>query len=73
MTTERFDVRRQTAAAPAKIFALLSDPSGHVAIDSSGMLQSAEGDRVRAVGEEFVCTWTGSLSTTTRSASTTSP
>lgn len=54
MTTDRFDVRRQIAAAPDKIFAVLSDPSGHVAIDSSGMLQSAEGDPVRAVGEEFI-------------------
>ncbi|MFG2599020.1 SRPBCC family protein [Streptomyces sp. NPDC048462] len=54
MTTDRFDVRRQIAAAPDKIFAVLSDPSGHVAIDSSGMLQSAEGDPVRAAGEEFI-------------------
>ncbi|ROQ63126.1 hypothetical protein EDD93_5864 [Streptomyces sp. 840.1] len=54
MTTDRFDVRRRIAAAPDKIFAVLSAPSGHVAIDSSGMLQSAEGDPVRAAGEEFI-------------------
>lgn len=54
MTTDRFDVRRQIAAAPDKIFALLTDPSGHVAIDSSGMLQSADGEPVRAVGDKFV-------------------
>ncbi|MFJ6700107.1 polyketide cyclase [Streptomyces sp. NPDC091272] len=54
MTTERFEVRRQIAADPSKIFALLCDPSGHVAVDSSGMLQSADGDPVRAVGDEFV-------------------
>lgn len=54
MTTERFEVRRQVAATPAKVFALLCDPEGHVAIDSSGMLQSADGDPVRAVGDEFV-------------------
>jgi hypothetical protein len=44
---ERFEVRRQIAAPPAVIFALLCDPQGHVAIDSSGMLQSADGAPVR--------------------------
>jgi hypothetical protein len=54
MTTERFEVQREIAAPPAKVFALLCDPSGHVAIDSSGMLQSADGEPVRQVGDEFV-------------------
>ncbi len=36
------------------MFAVLSDPRGHVTIDSSGMLQSAEGEPVTAVGDEFV-------------------
>jgi len=54
MTTERFEVQRQIAAPPAKVFELLCDPKGHVAIDSSGMLQSADGDPVRKVGDEFV-------------------
>jgi hypothetical protein len=54
MTTERFEVQREIAAAPSKVFALLRDPKGHVAIDSSGMLQSAEGDPVQRVGDEFV-------------------
>ncbi|WP_322750748.1 MULTISPECIES: polyketide cyclase [unclassified Frankia] len=54
MATERFEVQREIAAAAAKIFALLCDPNGHVAIDSSGMLQSADGDHVRQVGDEFV-------------------
>jgi hypothetical protein len=54
MTTERFEVQREIEATPAKVFALLCDPDGHVAIDSSGMLQSADGDRVRQVGDEFV-------------------
>ncbi len=54
MTTERFEVQRDIAADPAKIFALLSDPRGHVTIDSSGMLQSADGDSVRQVSDEFV-------------------
>ncbi|MEV0522137.1 MULTISPECIES: SRPBCC family protein [unclassified Streptomyces] len=54
MTTERFEVQRQVAASPEKIFALLCEPAGHVAIDSSGMLQSAEGKPVRGAGDEFV-------------------
>ncbi len=54
MTTERFEVQREIEATPAEVFAVLSDPNGHVAIDSSGMLQSAEGDVVRKVGDEFV-------------------
>ena len=51
---ERFEVTRELAASPSSIFAELTDPSGHVRIDSSGMLQSAEGERVRAVGDQFV-------------------
>ena len=54
MTSERFEVRRTIMANPAKIFALLCDPNGHVLIDSSGMLQSAQGDPVRQAGDEFV-------------------
>lgn len=41
-------------ASPAAVFAVLSDPDGHVAIDSSGMLQSAEGPSVSAAGDTFV-------------------
>lgn len=33
---------------------MLCDPQGHVAIDSSGMLQDAEGASVAAVGDSFV-------------------
>jgi hypothetical protein len=45
----------RTIPAPAPdIFALLCDPQGHVAIDSSGMLQDADGDPVPAVGDSFV-------------------
>ncbi len=54
MTTERIEVTRTIAAEPAAIFALLRDPQGHVAIDSSGMLQSAEGESVGKVGDSFV-------------------
>jgi uncharacterized protein YndB with AHSA1/START domain len=54
MTAERIEVRRNIAAPPSKIFALLCEPDGQVRIDSSGMLQSAEGDPVRKVGDRFV-------------------
>ena len=53
-TTERLEVQRAIAADPADIFRVLSDPHGHVAIDSSGMLQDASGDPVTAVGDTFV-------------------
>ena len=53
MTTERFEVQR-TIAADATIFAVLRDPKGHVAIDSSGMLQSSTGEPAGQVGDTFV-------------------
>ena len=51
---ERFEVTRVIGADRAAVFAVLCDPDGHVAIDSSGMLQSAEGDVVAAAGDRFV-------------------
>ncbi len=54
MTKERMEVERSIAADPATIFRVLSDPNGHVAIDSSGMLMAATGDPVGAVGDSFV-------------------
>ena len=51
--TQRLTVQRTIAAEPATIFEILATPSGHVAIDASGMLMSAEGDRVTAVGDRF--------------------
>ena len=48
------EVRRAIAASPEAVFAVLSDPQGHVAIDSSGMLMSAEPGRVGKVGDTFV-------------------
>jgi hypothetical protein len=54
MASERIEVNRTIDADPAAIFAILRDPQGHVAIDSSGMLQSAEGEPASAVGDSFV-------------------
>src|SRR6201986_466185 len=50
---ERLEVQRAIAASPDEIFAVLTDPRGHVAIDSSGMLMSAEPGRVAQVGDTF--------------------
>lgn len=38
----------------SSIFAVLCDPHGHVAIDSTGTLMDAQGDEVRAVGDTFI-------------------
>ena len=54
MTTERIEVQRLIPAEPATIFAVLADPKGHVAIDSSGMLMDATGEPVSAVDDSFV-------------------
>ena len=51
---ERIQAERIIPASPAEIFAVLTDPDGHVAIDSSGMLQSADGENVSAVDDRFV-------------------
>jgi hypothetical protein len=52
--SERLEVQRAIDATPAEIFALLTDPQGHVAIDSSGMLMAASGDPVTRAGDTFV-------------------
>src|ERR1700751_5509861 len=52
--TERIEIERAIPAPAAEIFAVLCDPQGHVAIDSPGMLQDADGDPVRGVGDSFV-------------------
>jgi hypothetical protein len=51
---EKIEVQRTIPAPAADIFAVLCDPQGHVAIDSSGMLQDADGSSVGAVGDSFV-------------------
>ncbi|MBC8195180.1 MAG: polyketide cyclase [Acidimicrobiia bacterium] len=47
------EVSRAIAAEPAEVFAVLASPAGHVAIDASGMLMSADGPPVTAVGDRF--------------------
>jgi Polyketide cyclase / dehydrase and lipid transport len=54
MADERFEVQRTIAADPATIFAIVSSPQGHVAIDASGMLQDATGEPAKGVGDTFV-------------------
>ena len=51
---ERLEVQRAVAASAGEIFAVLIDPRGHVAIDSSGMLMAASGDAVAKAGDTFV-------------------
>jgi len=54
MADERIEVQRRIATDPATIFAVLSDPKGHVAIDASGMLMSSTGQPATTVGDTFV-------------------
>lgn len=51
---DRIESERLIRASAADIFAVLTDPQGHVAIDASGMLMDATGERVTAVGDTFV-------------------
>ncbi len=51
---ERIEVRRTIPADAARIFSVLSDPQGHVTIDSSGMLMDATGEPATKVGDQFV-------------------
>lgn len=51
---ERLEVQRAIAAEASAIFGVLTDPMGHVAIDSSGMLMGASGSAVGAVDDSFV-------------------
>lgn len=51
---ERHEVSRVIPADAAAIFAVVSSPEGHVAIDASGMLQDSTGVPATALGDEFV-------------------
>ncbi|MFI5716821.1 SRPBCC family protein [Nocardia sp. NPDC051750] len=53
-TSERLEVSRLIPAPAAAVFAVLTDPRGHVDIDASGMLLDAEGDPVRRPGDRFL-------------------
>jgi hypothetical protein len=53
-TVERMEVARTIPEVPERIFALLSDPKGHVTIDCSGMLIDSTGEPATKVGDEFV-------------------
>jgi len=53
--SDRFSVTRRISAAPAAIFAIISDPHGHVTVDGSGMLIAPQGEaKPAAVGDTFV-------------------
>jgi hypothetical protein len=51
---ERIEVSRVILAPAHQIFEFYCDPKGHVAIDSSGSLMSASGEKVTTVGDTFV-------------------
>ncbi|GAA3384057.1 polyketide cyclase [Cryptosporangium minutisporangium] len=52
---QRIATTRRIAAPADRIFAVISDPDGHVAIDGSGMLMvSPDSQRLRAVGDTFI-------------------
>ena len=53
VTGTRIETSRRIVAPAADVFALLCDPHGHVAIDSSGMLQGCTGEPVSAAGDGF--------------------
>ncbi len=51
---ERVEVSRLIPAPPDAVFAVLTDPKGHVDIDASGMLIDAEGEPVQRPGDRFL-------------------
>ncbi len=54
MSAERVSVTRRIAAPAATIYAIVSDPAGHVKIDGSGMLDAAaDAPALTAVGDTF--------------------
>jgi hypothetical protein len=53
MGERRICVQRAICASSGTIFEVLASPAGHVSIDASGMLMSAGGDPVSAVGDRF--------------------
>lgn len=53
-TIERYEVSRVIPFDAGTIFAVVSSPAGHVAIDASGMLQGHTGEPATKEGDEFV-------------------
>jgi hypothetical protein len=52
--SERLITTRRVPVSASRLFAILTDPQGHVDIDGSGMLVAkSAGERVRAVGDTF--------------------
>jgi hypothetical protein len=51
--SDRFEVTRTIPADASEIFAVLCDPYGHMAIDSSGMIMGASGSPATKVGDTF--------------------
>jgi len=54
MSSERVSASRRIAAPAHALYAIVSDPAGHVLIDGSGMLEAAADARpLTAVGDTF--------------------
>ena len=53
VSNQRLEVQRLIPAPAETIFSLLCDPDGHVQIDATGMLMSADGDAVAKAGDTF--------------------
>jgi hypothetical protein len=54
MSSDRVSATRRIGASASAIYAIVSDPSGHVRIDGSGMLETAaDAQPLTAVGETF--------------------
>jgi uncharacterized protein YndB with AHSA1/START domain len=52
--SERMEVSRTVAATAEAVWALVSDPQGHVRLDGSGMLEAlTAGERLTEVGQVF--------------------
>ncbi|GGP51973.1 YbhB/YbcL family Raf kinase inhibitor-like protein [Saccharothrix coeruleofusca] len=51
---ERIEVSRVVPAPADAVFAVLTDPKGHVEIDASGTLMDAEGQPVQRPGDRFL-------------------
>ena len=54
-TESRLELMREIHATPAEVFAVISDPAGHVRIDGSGMLVAAQDSSpLTGIGDSFI-------------------